>query len=181
MATELRRRKLEKVYRSMDADEDGVIDELDVTALAQIWCDTYDLAPRSESWRRIHFHARKMFRDIIPGRLGAEGIKWVTVEDWITWGDDPAFPAYVEASAVPFSMAVFAAADKDADGRITVAEMMAAQLRSGMSEAETRQAFDLLDTDRDGYVTTAEYSRAARAFYLSDDHDEPGNTIAGEL
>ncbi|WP_033443279.1 EF-hand domain-containing protein [Saccharothrix sp. NRRL B-16314] len=180
MTTELRRLKLEKAYYSIDVDRDGVIDELDVTALAQIWCDTYDLEPRSEDWRRIHFHAHKLFRGM-PGKTDGEGVKRVTVEDWVAWGDDPAFPAFVEDAAIPFSIAVFTAADKDRDGRITAPEMMAAQIRGGMSEEETTQAFGMLDTDGDGYVTTQEYVEAARAFYLSDDPDEPGNSIAGDL
>lgn len=180
MVEELRRRKLEKVYGSFDADRDGVIDELDITALAQVWCETYDLPPYSEHWRSVHLHAHRMFR-AMPGRPNVEGVEQVTVEDWVAWGDDPGFADFVEASAIPFSMAVFAAADKDRDGRITATEMMAAQMRGGMSEEEARRAFTVLDTDRDGYVTTDEYIRAARAFYLSDDPAEAGNSIAGDV
>jgi hypothetical protein len=180
MTTELRRRKLEKAYGSIDVDQDGVIDELDVTSLAQIWCETYDLSPRSEGWRAIHGQAHKMWRDM-PGHMGADGIKRVTVEEWVTWGDAPGFAEFVEVSAIPFSMAVFAAADKDKDGRINAEEMMAAQLRGGMSKEETNKAFGTLDTDGDGYVTTYEYIEAAREFYLSDDPNARGNHIAGEL
>jgi Ca2+-binding EF-hand superfamily protein len=180
MTSTLRRRKLEKVFGSIDVDHDGVIHDVDITALAQIWCETYDLAPRSADWNAIHQQANKMWRDM-PGQLDATGTKRVTVHEWVAWGDHPEFPEFVERSAIPFSMAVFAAADKDKDGRIDRAEMMAAQTRGGMSEAETIKTFATLDTDADGYVTTDEYIQAAREFYLSDDPNAPGNGIAGDL
>jgi hypothetical protein len=108
-------------------------------------------------------------------------MKRVTREDWVHWGDEPEFPEFVEKSAIPFSMAVFGVADSDRDGRITVEEMMAAQIKSGMRPQETRAVFDRLDTDADGYVTDKEYVQAAREFYLSDDPNAPGNAIAGDL
>jgi len=178
--SDLRRLKLEKAFGSIDADQDGVIDSLDVTALAQIWCETYDLAPRSDDWKLVHRHANILWRDM-PGSMAEDGFKRVTVRDWVRWGEDPAFPEFVEKSAIPFSIAVFTAADKDKDGRINAAEMMAAQIRGGMSEEETTKAFSILDTDGDGYVTTDEYFEAAREFYLSDDPAARGNHIAGEL
>ena len=178
--TDLRRRKLEKVFTSFDVDQDGVIDQLDIIALAQIWCETYEVAPRSEGWQRIHSAGLKMWRDM-RGRTDAEGVKRVTREEWVAWMAEPGFAEFVENSAVPFSLAVFGVADEDRDGRITMPQMMAAQSRSGMSEAETKAAFDLLDTDSDGYVTDAESAQAARDFYLSDDPDAPGNKIAGDF
>lgn len=180
MTSALRTTKLRKVFSAYDADQDGVMDELDVTALAQMWCDTYDLPPRSAEWSRIHRQAHRMFRDM-PGSVGADGAKKVTVDEWVAWGDHPEFRQFVETSAIPFSMAVFAAADKDGDGRINVREMMAAQIKGGMSEQETNKVFALLDTDGDGYVTTDEYIQASREFYLSDDPAARGNHIAGEL
>jgi Ca2+-binding EF-hand superfamily protein len=178
--SDLRRRKLEKSYGSIDVDQDGVIDELDVTALSQIWCDTYDLAPRSPAWRKIHGQGQQMFRGM-AGSVDADGIRRVTLDDWLNWATKPEFVEFVERDAIPYSMAVFSAADKDEDGKINAAEMMAAQIRGGMSEKETADAFGVLDTDGDGYVTYDEYVAAARDFYLSEDPEARGNYIAGDL
>ncbi|MFE9577151.1 EF-hand domain-containing protein [Nocardia sp. NPDC006044] len=156
------------------------MDQLDVTALAQMWCDTYELPPLSAEWSRIHRQANRMFRDM-PGSVDADGTKKVNVEEWVEWGDHPEFPEFVETAAIPFSMAVFDAADKDRDGKITAPEMMAAQIKGGMSEQETNKAFALLDADGDGFVTTDEYVLASREFWLSDDPAARGNHIAGEL
>ncbi|GAA5127373.1 EF-hand domain-containing protein [Haloechinothrix salitolerans] len=180
MSTDLLQRKLAKVFASFDVDQDGVIDELDITAMAQIWCDVYEVAPNSAEWRQIHGRAHAMWREM-RGSTGADGIKRVTLSEWVEWGTKPDFPDFVENAAIPFSLAVFDVADKDRDGKITMPEMMAAQSKSGMSPEETQSAFDTLDTDRDGYVTGEQYAQAAREFYLSDDPNAPGNLIAGDL
>jgi Ca2+-binding EF-hand superfamily protein len=180
MATAFQRRKLGKVFDSFDPDQDGVIDELDLTAMAQIWCDTYEVAPNTPAWRKIHGQAHKLWRGIQTS-MDSGGVTRVTKTEWVARMEKPDFPEFVEKEAIPFSMAVFDAADKDRDGRITAEEMMAAQSKSGMSEQETRGVFKLLDTDNDGYVTADEYVQAAREFYLSDDPNAPGNLIAGDL
>jgi hypothetical protein len=180
MISDLRRRKLEKVFASIDVDQDGIIDELDIIAMAQIWCDTYEVAPRSDGWRKIHSAALEMWHDI-RCCTDENGAKRATRQNWVAWGETQEFAEFAETSAIPFSMAVFDVADGDGDGRITVEEMMAAQIKSGMTAAETRHVFDRLDTDRDGLVSAPEYVQAAREFYLSDDPDAPGNVIAGDL
>ncbi|GAA4084684.1 MULTISPECIES: EF-hand domain-containing protein [Actinomadura] len=180
MSADLRRRKLEKVFASFDTDRDGVIDELDITAMAQIWCDTYGVAPSSAHWRSIHGRAHGLWRGIRENTDGGDADR-VSRDEWVAAMDSPGFAAFVERSAIPFSMAVFAAADGDGDGRITVEEMMAAQSKSGMSAEETRTVFALLDTDGDGRVSYDEYVEAARQFYLSDDPEAPGNLIAGDF
>ncbi|MBV9445830.1 MAG: hypothetical protein JO345_08040 [Streptosporangiaceae bacterium] len=180
MPSELRRRKLEKSFYSIDADHDDVIYDTDVIALAQMWCDIYDLPPRSPDWTAIHAAGQKVFREM-PGTTGADGIKRITMQDWLSWADDPAFPIFVERAAIPFSMAVFGAADKDNDNRLTAEEMNPGQAQGGMSDDDTKVAFDVLDRDRDGYVTTQQYIEAQREFYLSDDPDAPGNLIAGPI
>lgn len=180
MPTDLQRRKLEKVFASFDMDQDGVLHEGDLTSMARIWCETYGVAPQSQEWVKIHEHAHNLWSDM-RATLDTEDTHQVAVADWVAWVDEPDFAEFVVRTAVPFSMAVFDVADDDQDGKINVAEMMAAQSKSGMSESETRTVFHKLDTDQDGYVTNAEYFAAAKDFYLSDDPEAPGNLIAGRL
>lgn len=180
MTTDLQQQKLAKVFASFDFDQDGVIEELDITAMAQIWCEVYEVSTNSAEWRQIHGHGNAMWHEM-RGSTGAHGLKRVTLDEWVAWGTKPDFLNFVETAAVPFSMAVFDVADKDRDGKLTMPEMMAAQSKSGMSPEETQLAFDALDTDGDGYVTGEQYAQAAREFYLSDNPNAPGNLIAGDL
>lgn len=180
MPSDLRRRKLLKSFGSLDFDHDGVIDEVDAVALAQLWCDTFELDPRSGDWRRIHRCAHTLLRDV-PGKPDPDGIKRITLQDWLDWGDHPDFARYVEQIAIPFSVAVFTAADKDKDGLLTPSDMMAAHLKAEMSEADSQLAFSSLDTDGDGYVSVDRYFAANREFYLSEDPEARGNFLAGHL
>jgi len=180
VATDFQQRKLEKVFESFDPDRDGVIDELDLLAMAQIWCDTYQAEPNSRPWRSIHAAALQMWRSLRVGLDRPEDAR-LTVAEWVAAMDSSFFPKFVDEAAIPFSMAVFGAADGDGDGRITVEEMYAGQRMSGMTRAETETAFRMLDGDGDGLVTAGEYVAAARDFYLSDDPAAAGNRIAGDL
>jgi Ca2+-binding EF-hand superfamily protein len=177
MVTELQRRKYEKAFDRFDADDDGIIDETDILAMAQLWCSTFDVAPRSEGWKKINSLANKMWRDL-QGTVDADGNKTVAKEEWDAAMGDPDF---VETVALPFALAAFDLADKDGSGQLTVDEMIAAQSKAGMSEEESREVFDKLDTDGDGYVTRDEYAQAVREFYLSDDPNAAGNLMAGNI
>jgi Ca2+-binding EF-hand superfamily protein len=178
--TDLQIRKLEKVFASFDADADGVIDVLDFTGMAQLYCDAYGVAPRTETWRKIHGCAHVMWRSI-EQRTGTLHPARLTRREWVSWSTSHEYADFVVHAAIPFSMTAFSMADADHDGRCNVDEMMAAQRRSGMIEDEIRRSFDLLDSDGDGYVSAEEFARALNEYYFSDDPDAPGNSIAGDL
>jgi Ca2+-binding EF-hand superfamily protein len=177
MATELQRRKFEKAFDRFDVDDDGVIGETDIAAMVQIWCQTFDIMPRSPGWTEINGLANKLWRDL-QGSVDSDGNKSVGKEEWNAAMDNPDF---VEKVALPFAVAVFDIADSDNDGKISLDEMIAAQSKAGISESETRRVFDKLDTDDDGYVERDEYAAAIREFYMSDDPNAPGNLMAGSI
>jgi Ca2+-binding EF-hand superfamily protein len=178
--TDLQLRKLVKVFASFDTDADGVIDVLDFTGMAQVYCEAYDIAPRSPSWRKIHQCAQVMWR-AVEQRTGSLNPAQLTRQEWVSWMGSHEYDDYVTQAAIPFSLMAFRLADADDDGRCDVDQMMAAQRRSGMSEDEIRRSFDLLDTDGDGYVSIEDFAQALEEFYFSDDPDAPGNSIAGDL
>ena len=178
--SDLQERKLTRWFASFDTDGDGVIDVLDFTGMAQVYCEAYDVPPRSETWRRMHHYALIVWR-AIEKRTGAADPSRMTREEWLAWPGTSEYVDFIVRAAIPFSQTAFSIADADGDGRCNVYELMAAQHRSGMSEEEIRRAFDRLDLDRDGFVTTDDFERAHREFYFSDDPEAPGNYLAGEF
>jgi len=180
LATELQVCKLHKWFASFDTDADGLIDILDFTGMAQLYCEAYEVPPRSDTWRRMHQSAHVAWR-AIEKRTGGVNPAKLTLQEWVSWLGSHEYADFVERAAIPFSMTAFSIADVDGDGRCQVHEMMAAQHRSGMSGQEVGRSFDMLDTDGDGYVTADEFTSALREFYFSDDPDAPGNFIAGDL
>jgi Ca2+-binding EF-hand superfamily protein len=179
-SSDLQLRKLTRWFASFDVDRDGVIDVLDFTGMAQVYCEAYEVAPRSDKWRRMHHHALIVWR-AIEQRIGAAHPARLTREEWLAWPGTSEYVDFIICAAIPFSQMAFSIADADGDGRCNVYELMAAQRRSGMSEEEIHRAFDRLDRDRDGYVTADDFERAHREFYFSDDPEAPGNYLAGEI
>jgi Ca2+-binding EF-hand superfamily protein len=181
MVSSIRRLKLEKVFASFDADHDGFVSRDDVISLAELWCGTYNLPPAGDERRVVHECANEWWIGLTAMLDRSHDCNRVHREEWVACSEKEEFEEFVERVAIPFSMSVFRIADGDGDGRIGLAEMAAAQSKSGMSDKETRDVFDSLDNDRDGYVTSEEYTWALKAFYMSDDSDEPGNLLAGQL
>lgn len=179
-ATDIQVRKLHKWFASFDADGDGVIDVLDFTGMAQLQCEAYGIAARSDTWRRLHECAHVVWR-AIEQRTGTLNRAKLTRQEWVSWMGSNEYADFVVGAAIPFSLMAFSIADADGDGRCDVNEMMAAQHRSGMSEEEIHRYFDRLDLDGDGYVTADDYAQALREFYFSDDPAARGNFIAGDL
>ena len=178
--TELQIRKLHKWFASFDADGNGVVDILDFTGMAQLYCEAYGIAPRSDAWRRMHGSAHVLWR-ALEQRTGAPNPAKLTLEEWVSWMGSNEYVDFILRAAIPFSETAFSLADADGDGRCNVHELMAAQHRSGMSEEEIHRSFDVLDLDGDGYVTAEGFTQAHVEFYFSDDPAAPGNLMAGDL
>ncbi|MBM7774175.1 Ca2+-binding EF-hand superfamily protein [Actinokineospora baliensis] len=177
MATQLQQRKYEKAFERFDVDRDGVLQRNDITAMAEIWRQTFDVAPQTDEATRINGLAEQLWADITAA-TDADADGTVSKTEWNAAMERPEF---VDKVALPFALAVFDLADKDNSGQLSVEEMIAAQTRSGISEQETRRMFDALDTDHDGSVQRDEYAAAIREFYLSDDPNAVGNLMVGDL
>jgi|SRR5713101_5344346 len=179
-ATDFQVRKLHKWFASFDTDGDGVIDVLDFTGMAQLYCEAYGIAPRSDAWRRMHECAHVLWR-ALEQRTGTLNPSKLTLQEFVSWVGSNEYADFVERAAIPFSTMAFSIADADGDGRCDVYEMMAAQHRSGMSEDEIHRSFDMLDFDGDGYVTAHDFTQAHREFYFGDDPTAAGNFMAGDV
>jgi Ca2+-binding EF-hand superfamily protein len=177
MATDLQRRKYERAFDRFDVNRDGVLQKNDITAMAKIWCQTFNVAEQSGEAARINDLASKLWADILAA-TDADTSGGVSKSEWNAAMEKPDF---VERVALPFALAVFDVADRDKSGMLSVNEFLAAQSRAGISEAETKRAFEALDADNDGQVSRDEYAKAIRDFYLSNDPNAVGNLLVGDL
>lgn len=177
MTSDLKQRKYDKAFERYDSDHDGRIDQSDIDAMVQKWCQALGATPGSAEATRLGKLASDMWTRIRQ-HTDLDTDLAISKDEWTSAAEDPSF---VDQVAVPFALAAFDAADSDGDGRISREEMAKAQTEAGMSESESREAFDKLDVDHDGYVSREEFSKAVREFYLSDDPSAKGNQLAGTL
>lgn len=175
MTTDLQNRKYQKVFSNFDANSDGQIDQTDVDMIIQTWCRQFDVEPSSPEWRQITSIANRMWQDLLGG-TDPDGNKVVTEEEWIQSAQQADF---IDKVCIPFGLAAFDLGDRDGDGKLSFEEMAKGTSAGGISAEETRDAFNRLDTDGDGYITKEEYSNALEDFYKSTDPDAPGNYLAG--
>ncbi|MER5261484.1 EF-hand domain-containing protein [Actinosynnema sp. NPDC002837] len=177
MTSDLMQRKHDKAFERLDADQDGRIDQSDITALADKWRKALGATPGSPEAARLTKLANDMWTGI-QQHTDKDFDSAISKDEWNAASEDPGF---VDNVAVPFALAAFDAADADNDGQISKEEMAKAQKQAGMSESESRAAFDKLDTDHDGYVSRKEFAAAVKEFYLSDDPSASGTELAGSL
>jgi Ca2+-binding EF-hand superfamily protein len=74
-----------------------------------------------------------------------------------------------------------AIADSDRDARLTRSEFVALMSGFGVREAESVRAFDAMDSDGDGLVTSQEFEQATEEFFTSDDPSSVGNALWGAM
>ncbi|PXX70597.1 EF hand domain-containing protein [Nocardia tenerifensis] len=177
MVTKARQQKFAKHFERYDADSDGKIDQSDIDALINRWCDAFNIAPGSDKWRITIKRANRLWQDL-QGHADANGDKVINLEEWISAHEDPRF---VDEVAIPLAQLTFELGDTDGDGSISLSEWMTLQSISGVGQVDALKMFQALDHDGDGYISTDEHDAALREFFGSDDLQAAGTQLAGRL
>lgn len=177
MASKLQRTKYEKLFERYDHDGDGEIEQADIDAIIAQWTHDFHIVPGSEQWRRMTGAANHMWQDL-PGHTDRKGRKRVSKAEWVAAHEKPDF---IEAIALPFTLAVFEAGDVDGDGMITLQEYLKAQVATRVPQDEALEVFQAFDEDGDGKISKEEFARHIEAFYKSDDVKAPGSHMAGKV
>lgn len=81
----------------------------------------------------------------------------------------------------PAARAVVRLADTDGDGMVSLAEFTTLQEAYGTKPAAILHAFQMIDTNRDGLLSTTELEQAMHDFYVGRQPTAPGNWLFGPL
>lgn len=172
MASDLQRRKVASVFRAMDVDGDGFLEEHDFRALAGRWtalrgADGERLTAVMLGWWDTVLAASDQDRD-----------NKVTLDEVLLVVDRlPEIPDAVVATAD----AMFQAIDADRDGYVSAAEYRQMIEAWSGTATDTDVIFPVLDADGDGRLSHAEFATLWFEFWAGDDADAPGTLVFGPL
>lgn len=177
MASDLQRRKVTRVFRAMDVNGDGLLEEADFVALTERWARIRDAAPGSPEHLRLIDIMMGWWRTLLATSRSAPRDK-VSAADVLAVVDQLAgMPHQVAATA----MTMFEAIDEDGDGMISAAEYN--RLIEGWTgrETNTDEIFGVLDSDGDGYLSRDEFRALWEEFWAGDDPAAPGTWVFGRF
>ncbi len=174
MASELQRRKVTGVFRAMDANGDGFLEEADFVALTRRWVAIRD--PETDPER---------LRDIMMGwwhtllsTAGDVPDDKITVDDVLNVVDKL---AGMHDAVAGTANIMFEAVDEDSDGKISRDEYRRLIEAWNGRDTKTDDIFPRLDLDGDGYISRTEFTDLWTEFWSGDDADAPGTWVFGRF
>jgi Ca2+-binding EF-hand superfamily protein len=172
-APEIAKRRLAKVFRSFDYDNNGVVDEEDIKRLARETAEISGKDPECEAVKGFR-QGLLQFHRKVTGKVGQDSNKKgeITAEEYrntITTFSSAEMRSMIDGFLEP----LFALLDRDGDGKITEDEFKAMHLAQGLSERDVRGVFAQVDLDGDGYLSESDLREYIYEFYLSNDPNAP--------
>jgi len=179
MLTELQKRKLTVLFHHHDMDNDGFLSKADFEQWVKRFGEIQDYPPGSPQYEA--FYAQTMAAWEHVRQVGdKDGDDRVSLEEHlesydVTLSDEKLYDQLL----TQYAKSTLASWDRDGDGRLSGVEFVALSGCYGIGEEAAREAFRHLDRDGSGYISTEEFMKDVKEFYLSDDPDAPGNWMVG--
>lgn len=177
MVSRLQRGKVTAVFRAMDADGDGLLDEPDFRAVTERWARLRGAAPGSADHERVSAIMLGWWAALSTD-ADADGDGKVTVDEVLAVVAD--LPGMLDA-VVATASAMFDAADADGDDLISAAEYRSLIEAWNGCGTDTDAVFGILDEDGDGMLTRAQFTALWTQFWVGDDPIAPGNWVFGNF
>ncbi|MGX7824562.1 EF-hand domain-containing protein [Actinokineospora sp. 24-640] len=176
-ASQLQRGKVTAVFRAMDADGDGLLDESDFRAITERWSWLRGAAEGSADHERISAIMMGWWAALATV-ADADGDGKVTVDEVLAVV--ARLPGMLDA-VVTTASAMFDAGDADGDDLISAAEYRSLIEAWNGRSTDTDAVFGILDEDGDGLLSRAQFTTLWTQFWVSDDPIAPGNWVFGNF
>ncbi len=177
MASGFQRQKIDNVFRAMDDDGDGFLDESDFQALTDRWLAVRGGEPGSPG--------RADLAEVMMGwwstlRAAADQDRddRVTLDEVLLVVD---LLGEMADAVVHTADSMFDAVDEDGDGRVSAQEYRRMIEAWRGEPTDTDAVFPLLDLDGDGHLSRAEFRVLWTEFWTGDDPAEPGTWVFGSF
>lgn len=175
--TDLQRRKFDRLFIVLDADQDGAVAESDYKEVARRMVDAIggqDVSEVGELFATIWSEFQAPYDADNSGTLDRGEFRGSLVSAVVT------HPDRVLQLMGNVTNLLFGIVDTDGDGRITRGE----HVRLGceafrVDRADAELSFDKVDTAGNGFITAEGYLRAVTEFFTSPLPGAPGNWFFG--
>ncbi|NML54623.1 EF-hand domain-containing protein [Streptomyces sp. R302] len=155
--------RLEKRFAKWDTDGNGTLEAADFDTEAAKIASAFGSDISSPKGVQLRNGFEAMFQYI------AKGAGSVSQEQFLTVGDEiVADPASFNRVLGPVVKGIVALADKDDDGSIDAAEFATWLRAIGLGEKEGREAFQEIDTNKNGSLSEDELLDAVRRFHTGE-------------
>ncbi|GIG61971.1 hypothetical protein Lfu02_63430 [Longispora fulva] len=180
--TQLIDRKLDRAFRQIDFDGNGVIERDDLVGMGSRLLSAFGEPATSPKGTAVMAGVVTFWTEL-SAAVDIDGDDRITPEEYqrgmvSTFVDNP---TAVDRAFRPMVEAMAGLLDTDADGTISISEYVAALDVLGTAGPEAREAFSRLDVDGDGALTVDELVAGSVQFYTGTDPDAPGNLMFGQV
>jgi juvenile hormone diol kinase len=179
MLTELQKRKLTVLFHHHDTDNDGFMGKADYERFAERLCEVQGYAPDSPQCQTAHTQNMAVWEQVRQV-ADKDGDGRVSLEEYLeSWDITLSDKRLYDQLVAEYSQSLMALWDRDGDGRLSGVEYTAFLGCYGVGEKSAREAFQHLDQDGLGYLTTETVTKRYEEFFLSDDPATPGSFLFG--
>jgi Ca2+-binding EF-hand superfamily protein len=181
MLTPFQKQKLPLLFAVHDLNQDGVINRSDFEEYSARIAKTRGWGRDSAEYKQLVDRFMTFWNGLeeVARRKGA---RQVTVKEWLEdWDEILANPRLYDQIVPPIGRAIFTMLDQDGDGQITAKEYAITFKQGGLDEKDAAAAFERLDLNHDGRLSSEEFITLAEQFFRSNDAADPGNALFGVL
>jgi Ca2+-binding EF-hand superfamily protein len=198
MLTELKKRKLKKLFDLYDVDGSGFITEADYEKMAHSQAEVMGYQPGSLQYNIICSQFKTLWKDL-QKEIDINNDGEITLEEFLQYKDkqlnakEGYRPLWLEKSGtetaqsyeqsgedaiIKLTNLIFERLDADGSGKISRKEYKQGFVVQ-QDESLSEEIFSKLDINGDGSLSKEEVLQHVRDFFYSDDPEAPGNWLLG--
>lgn len=179
MVSDLRRRKITRLFHMWDYNHDGVLERTDYEQAAQGIASVLGI-PAGSTEMDTHMSAYMAGWEQLRQAAHPNGGDQVTLDEFVAATSQIlADPVGFEAITMNSARNSIRLMDLDGDGRIARSEYLGVVTAYNMTNDEAEEAFRQLDRNGDGFITQEESVENTVEFFMSDDPQARGNWLFG--